>query len=119
LYLWSRFINWAKVDNMPFSRKIILKISKLIVRIFYWTKVSDPHNWYRVISLNALKKINLSSDGMHYANELNEKIKKYKMKYQEIPVHICYTDYSLKKWQKNSNSFKLWIEMIYKKIFFR
>jgi len=32
---------------------------------------------------------------MHYANELNEQIKKFKMKYEEVPVHIHYTDYSL------------------------
>jgi hypothetical protein len=41
------------------------------------------------------------------------------MDYEEIPVHIRYTEYSLGKWQKNSNSLKLWLEMIYKKIFFR
>jgi hypothetical protein len=38
-----------------------------------------------------------------------------------VPVHIRYTEYSIHKvhGQKNSNSLKLWIEMIYKKIFFR
>jgi hypothetical protein len=41
------------------------------------------------------------------------------MKYREIPVHIRYTQYSLGKWQKNSNSLKLAAEMIYKKIFYR
>jgi hypothetical protein len=50
-----------------------------------------------VISLPALRKINLTSDGMHYANELNEQIKKFKMKYEEVPVNIRYTDYSLGK----------------------
>jgi hypothetical protein len=50
---------------------------------------------------------------------VNEQIKKHHMNYREIPVHIRYTDYSLTKWQKNSNSLKLAGEMIYKKIFFR
>lgn len=119
LYIWSRFVYWWKAKDIPKTRRIILYISKIVTRIFYWTKVSDPHIWYRVISLPALRKINLTADGMHYANELNEQIKKFKMKYEEVPVHIRYTDYSLRKWQKNSNSIKLWIEMIYKKIFFR
>jgi hypothetical protein len=39
----------------------------------------------------------LTADGMHYANELNEQIKRYRMKYREIPVHIRYTQYSLGK----------------------
>lgn len=119
LYIWSRFVYWWKAKNIPKARRAILFISKIVTRIFYWTKVSDPHNWYRVISLSALRKINLTADGMHYANELNEQIKKFKMKYEEVPVHIRYTDYSITKWQKNSNSLRLAAEMIYKKIFFR
>lgn len=121
LYLGSRFLEWSKVENMPAFRKAILKIAKLVTRIFYGTKVSDPHNGYRVISLPALRKFIITSDGMHYANEVNEQIKKHRMKYMEIPVHIRYTQHSLTKRhrQKNSNSLRLAAEMIYKKIFFR
>jgi hypothetical protein len=121
LYLGSRFLKGSKVDNMPSFRKTILWIAKLVTRIFYGTNVSDPHIWYRVISLPALRKFALTADGMHYANELNEQIRRYKMNYKEIPVHIMYTEQSLTKWhrQKNSNSLKLAAEMIYKKIFFR
>lgn len=124
LYLGSRFIVGGKVENMPKMRWIIQIFAKLITRILYWTKVSDPHCWYRVISLSALRKIILTADGMHYANEVNEQIKRYHMKYTEIPVHIRYTDYSmnsLAKWHrnKNSDSIKLAAEMLYKKLFFK
>jgi hypothetical protein len=124
LYLWSRFVVGGKAENMPKMRWCIQAIAKLVTRIFYGTKVSDPHCWYRVISLPALRKIVLTADGMHYANEVNEQIKRYHMKYREIPVHIRYTEYSMNsssKWHrnKNSDSFKLAAEMIYKKIFFR
>ncbi len=121
LYLGSRFIEWSKVDNMPKYRKTILTIAKLVTRILYGTKVTDPHIWYRVISLPTLRKFVLTADGMHYANEVNEQIKRYHMKYKELPVHIRYTEHSLTKWhrQKNSHSIKLAFEMIYKKIFFR
>jgi polyprenyl-phospho-N-acetylgalactosaminyl synthase len=118
-YLGSRFIQWWKAENIPFFRKIILAISRFVTIIFYNAKMSDPHNWYRVISINSFKKIKIMADGMHYANEVNEQIKKHKIKYKEVPVHIRYTKHSLQKWQKNSNSIKLAVEMIYKKIFFR
>jgi len=118
-YLGSRFIQWWKAENIPFFRKMILVISRLVTMIFYNAKVSDPHNWYRVIHIDSFKKIKIMADGMHYANELNEQIKKHKIKYKEIPVHIRYTEHSLRKWQKNSNSIKLAVEMIHKKIFFR
>jgi len=91
----------------------------MVTLFFYGAKVSDPHNGYRVISMSALSKIQITADGMHYANELQEQIKKNKLPFHEVPVHIRYTEYSLGKGQKNSNRIKLSVEMIYKKIFFR
>jgi polyprenyl-phospho-N-acetylgalactosaminyl synthase len=119
LYIWSRFVEGAKTQNMPVMRRIILGIAKVVTTMLYGAQVSDPHNGYRVISIPTLRKFVITADGMHYANEINEQIQEHKMDYQEIPVHIRYTDYSLWKGQKNSNSLKLWREMIYKKIFFR
>lgn len=118
-YLGSRFVKWGKAENIPALRKVILAISKLVTLIFYRAKISDPHNGYRVIHIDSFKKIQITADGMHYANEFNEQIKKHKIIYKELPVHIRYTQHSLAKWQKNSNSLKLAVEMIYKKIFFR
>ena len=117
LFLWSRFILWAKTFAMPRTRKIILMISSLVTWILYGVKLSDPHNGYRVIRISALKKITLQADGMHYANEFNEQIGTYKLSFVEVPVYIRYTEYSLSKGQKNSNSIKLGFEMLYKKFF--
>ena len=117
LFLWSRFILWAKTFAMPRTRKIILIISSLVTWILYGVKLSDPHNGYRVIRISALKKITLQADGMHYANEFNEQIGTYKLSFVEVPVYIRYTEYSLSKGQKNSNSIKLGFEMLYKKFF--
>lgn len=117
LFLGSRFIPGAKTYDMPKIRKIILAISRLVTRIFYKVNISDPHNGYRVIRLDQLQKIALHADGMHYANEFNEQIAKNNIAFLEVPVNIRYTDYSLAKGQKNSNSIKLWLQMIYKKFF--
>ena len=117
LFLWSRFISWAKTVAMPRMRKFILMLSRIVTWIFYGVKVSDPHNGYRVIRISALRKITLESDGMHYANEFNEQIWRHKLSFVEVPVHIRYTEYSLSKGQKNSNSIKLGFEMLYKKFF--
>lgn len=119
LYLGSRFVSGAAAYQMPALRKYILKIAKWVTRIMYGNKVSDPHNGYRVMALSAVKKFDLQSDGMHYANELNEQIVAHHMSYIEVPVHIHYTDYSLQKGQKNSNSIRLALEMLYKKFFYR
>jgi hypothetical protein len=106
---------------MPLFRKIILFISRAITFVFYGAKISDPHSGYKVIPLPTLRKINITADGMHYANEINEQIRKLRIKFYEVPVHISYTEYSMNKEhrQKNSHSLKLAIEMIYKKMFYR
>ena len=119
IYVWSRFIDGWAATNMPKIRKVILHISRFVTRFFYGSKLTDPHNGYRIISLDIAQKIHLLSDGMHYANELNDQFQKHKCRYVEVPVHISYTDYSLSKGQKNGNSIRLALEMIYKKLFFR
>jgi dolichol-phosphate mannosyltransferase len=95
IFVGSRFVKGGTSENIPPMRKVILWISRLVTRLFYGVKVSDPHNGYRIYTLETMKKIHLTSDGMHYANEVNEHIKQLKLQYVEVPVHITYTSYSL------------------------
>jgi len=119
IFVGSRFIRWGEAKWMPFFRKIILFWSKIITLIFNWIWVSDPHNGYRVLPLDFIKKINLTSDWMTYASELLEETKRLWYKIVEVPVNIIYTDYSLSKWQKNLNAIKILLELIYKKLFYK
>ena len=43
LYVGSRFVKGGSTENIPTMRKYILKISRLVTRIFYGVHVSDPH----------------------------------------------------------------------------
>lgn len=92
---------------MPKLRKAILLIGRLATRILYRVNIRDQHCGFRVLALDAVKKITIESDGMHYANELIEQVRIHKITFMELPVHIKYTDYSLEKGQKNSNSIKM------------
>jgi hypothetical protein len=40
-----------------------------------------------------------------------------KIKYAEAPVNIKYTDYSLSKWQSNSNAINIALKVIWNKFF--
>ena len=119
VFLWSRFIDWWSASNIPTFRKFILFWSRIITYLFNWLWIIDPHNWYRVISLESLKKIQIDSDGMMYASELLDEIRGLELNYKEVPVNIRYTEYSLGKWQKNGNAFKILMELIYKKFFYK
>ncbi|MBT7238005.1 glycosyltransferase family 2 protein [Candidatus Woesearchaeota archaeon] len=110
--LGSRFLS---KQHLPRDRKIILQGAKLIIRLMYGIKLTDVHNGFRAFSREAIKKIKIRGDGMEHASEILEQIKKKNIKYKEVPVIIRYTEETLKKGQKNSNSIKILLKMIYSK----
>lgn len=116
---WSRFIEWWTTHNMPLLRKIILRWAKLITYLFNGIAITDSHNGYKCFRLDALCKINLTSDTTLYANELVDEYKRLWLHVIELPVHIKYSEYSLWKGQKNSNAINILVEMIYRKLFYR
>lgn len=117
--LWSRFVKGWSAENIPLLRRIILFWSKLVTFAFSKIWVTDPHNWYRVVSMESIKNIKVVSDWMTYASEFLDEIKRLNLKYVEVPVNIVYTEYSMRKWQKNSNAIKILLELIYKRFFYR
>ncbi len=119
IYLGSRFIPWGEGEGIPIGRKVILAGSRVVTRVLNWVSVTDPHNGYRVLPLEFVQRANITSDGMAYASELLEEAHRLGFKIVEVPVKIKYTPYSLKKWQKNANAFRILLELIYKKFFFR
>ena len=68
-----------------------------MTKLFNGLDVSDPHNGYKCIRLDILKKISIQTDTTAYANELIDNYRKLKVDIIEVPVNIRYTDYSLGK----------------------
>ncbi len=91
--LGSRFL---KKTDMPFFRKLTLKLAVLIVWVFYGVRMTDAHNGFRALSRDAAQKIEITSDRMEHSSQIVEEIKNKGIHYKEIPVIIRYTDYSLK-----------------------
>ena len=117
IVLWSRFL-WSTV-NMPKSKKLTLKLWILFTTIFSWIKLTDTHNGYRMMKKETLDKIHISMNRMEHASEILDIIKTKKIKYKEVPIVVIYSDYSISKWQKISNSLRIVKNLIYKKMFFR
>lgn len=116
IVLGSRFIH-KKNQNIPFSRKIILKLGILFTYFISSINLTDTHNWYRVFRKETLSKISLSLDGMWHASEILDIIASKNIKFIEVPVEIKYTEYSLSKWQKSSNAISIALNMIWAKFF--
>jgi glycosyltransferase involved in cell wall biosynthesis len=95
IVLGSRFIK--PKSEIPLHRKILLKGSVIIIRLFYGLKMTDAHNGFRAFSRYAAEIIELKTDRMEHASEFIEEIKKKGLRYKEIPVTILYNKEVLKK----------------------
>jgi hypothetical protein len=111
--LGSRFLRKQKI---PLRKRIVLKGAIFIIWIMYKIKLTDAHNGFRAFSREAAKKIKITTDKMEHASEIVEEIKKKNIKYKEVPVTINYNAYTIQKGQKISNSIKILIKMILKKL---
>jgi len=90
--LGSRFL--GKHSNIPWTKKnIFFPIGRFLNNLFTGVKLTDIHNGFRVLNRNALEKIQISQDGMAHNTEIVSQIKKYNLKYIEIPVEVRYHEY--------------------------
>lgn len=113
--LGSRFLN--KKSNVPFMRKLFLKVGILTIWILYGVKLTDAHNGFRALSRKAAKLIEIKCDRMEHASEIIDEIKKKKLSYKEVPVVIKYTEYSKARGQSSLNAFRIFYKMILHKFF--
>jgi len=108
---------WNQKSNIPFSRRVVLKLAILFTFFLSQIKLSDTHNWYRVFRKEVLNDLKITIDWMGHASEIIDIVASKKIKFVEVPVNIKYTDYSLSKWQNNSNAIKIAIRFIWNKFF--
>jgi glycosyltransferase involved in cell wall biosynthesis len=112
--LGSRFLGTA--ENIPLSKKIVLKLGIWLVYLLYGIKITDSQNGLRALSRKAAKIIEIKSNKMEHAGEILHEIKLNNLSYMEIPITVLYTDYALKKGQSWSRSITLGIKMIIRKM---
>lgn len=112
----SRFLEGAS-HNMSFMRKVLLQLARYINFFFTGLLLTDAHNGLRAMTAAAAQKIRLTENGMAHATEILHQIKKRKLRYKEIPVHIQYTEYSRKKGQTLSSGFRIFFDLLLNKIF--
>ncbi len=115
--LWSRYL-W-KEENIPLLRKVMKYFARLFMRYFVWLRLTDTHNWFRMIKASALPSLQITLNRMAHASEIEYIIAENKLNYTEVPVHILYTEYSLHKWQKITWLRKVFKDFVWKTLFYK
>ncbi len=111
----TRFKRVKDTEQIPAARKIILKGAILINGLLTGLWLTDAHNGFRAMNRTALSKINLRENRMAHASEILTQIKQGRLRYEEIPVNIVYTEYSKMKGQSHSNSINILIDLLLNK----
>jgi polyprenyl-phospho-N-acetylgalactosaminyl synthase len=116
IVLGSRFLP-DSATQLSFAKKMILKLARLINFLFCGILLSDAHNGLRALNRTALEKITITENRMAHASEILFKIKKHRLRYMEVPVHVRYTNYSRKKGQSGWDSIKVLFDIVLHKMF--
>jgi glycosyltransferase involved in cell wall biosynthesis len=114
--LGSRFLFETRPAT-PFSKKVVLQVARLVNFLFSGMLFSDAHNGFRALNSKALEKITLTENRMAHATEILFEIKKHGLRYQEVPVHVYYTHYSLQKGQSAWGSIQILFDLVLHKLF--
>lgn len=108
--LGSRFL--GKAENIPLTRKAVLKGGVVFTRVFSGIKVTDTHNGFRALSADAARKIKLLQNRMAHASEILDQIQAYQLRYVEVPVTIRYSAETMAKGQSSWNAVKIVAQLV-------
>jgi glycosyltransferase involved in cell wall biosynthesis len=108
--LGSRFLGEAV--GLPRMRSIVLKAAVLFTRATSGLRLTDAHNGLRVMTAEAARKLTITQNRMAHASELINQIARLRLKYEEVPVTVRYTEYSLTKGQKLGGSAGILVDLL-------
>lgn len=103
--LGSRFL--GKTVGLGIFKRLVIKGAIVFTNIFSNTNLTDTHNGFRAINKKALHILNLKQNGMAHASEIIDQICIHKLRVQEVPVTVCYDDYSKHKGQRIENGISI------------
>lgn len=109
----SRLLN---PEGMPFLRRMGNRGLNIITYILFGVYCTDTQSGLRVFSRKAAKKINIKTNKMEVSSEIIEEIGRNKLKLKEIPIKAIYSNYSLRKGQRNINAFKIIYKLILRRM---
>jgi glycosyltransferase involved in cell wall biosynthesis len=108
----SRFL-----DNRTkpgFVKVVVLKLAVKFENIMTGVKLTDAHNGLRALSRHAAQVIRIDQNRMAHASEIVAEIGRNKLRCEEMPVHLVYTEYSKSKGQSVWNSVNILSDLFLK-----
>lgn len=109
--LGSRFR--GTTEAMPRARRWLLGAAVIFTRVVSRANVTDTHNGLRAFTRAAAERIDIRLDRMAHASELLDQIVRAGWRYEEVPVHIRYTEYSRRKGQSGLGAARVLLDYLW------
>ena len=108
----SRFLDGRTKPGL--TKRIVLKLAVAFQRMATGVRLTDAHNGLRAITRDTASKLRITQNRMAHASQIVSEVGRLKLRYDELPVHIIYTDYSRSKGQSLWNSVNILSDLILK-----
>ena len=102
--LGTRFAHTESIRSIPPTRRFLLRAAAAYTKWTVGLPVTDTHNGLRAFSAKAAERLRIVQNRMSHATEILHQIRQHGMKFVEVPVHIRYTAYSVRKGQSSLNA---------------
>ncbi len=114
--LGSRFLRRPK--DMPTIKIFYNKLGNFLTWALFGLWVTDSQSGLRAYSRHAAELIDTRYDRYEYESEVIHEIRHHNLYYEEVPISIRYTEYSMNKEHKQNliNGIKTVYKMIFKLI---
>ena len=109
--LGSRFLDRSVA--IPVARRCLIRAAVAFTRLHTRLRVSDTHNGLRVFTRAAARAIELRQLRMAHSSEILSEIARLRLKFVEVATTVTYTEYSMRKGQSLTNSFKILLDLFY------
>ncbi len=93
----SRFLN--NESTIPLIRRFYNRIGNIVTWALFGVWTTDSQSGIRAFNRVAIKSIQIRCSRMEVSSEFFDEIKKKNIRWQEVPIRVQYTTYSLSKGQ--------------------
>lgn len=109
----SRLVN---PDGMPMLRTIGNWGLSVATHVLFGTWCTDSQSGFRAFSRKAIESIEVHSNCMEVSSDLIREIGEKKLKLKEVPIKAKYSEYSLRKGQRNWNAINIMARLVVKRL---
>ncbi len=107
----SRFL--TKKSNLPKMKEyVIMPLARLVNRLLFKIKLSDPQSGFRALSRKSAEKLIIENDGMAHCTEIIHQLFKNGDRVVEAPITVIYHEFG----QRLGGGFKIIKDIIIQKL---